>query len=269
MKRWVLVLTALALAFAVGVPLAAGAQTPTAGPTRVRAVHAAPGAPAVDVYLNGARAFSNLDFTGVTRYAPLPGGSYAVSAAPSGPGPQPIGGPAGVATATPGAPAPTTATPVTVPTSTQAVIPPAVLGENVTLNAGTIYSAVVVGTADTQQLVLLTDDLSAPPAGQAKVRFMHASPDAPAVDVAVTGGQTLFSNVAYKGSSSYKTVPAGTVNLEVREAGTNTVVLTLPNVTLGSGVVYTIYATGLVNGTPSLQAIMAVESVDGQPVPAG
>lgn len=42
-----------------------------------------------------------------------------------------------------------------------------------------------------------------------------------------------------------------------------------PNVTLSSGVVYTVYATGLVDGTPPLQAVMAVESVEGQPVPAG
>ena len=35
--------------------------------------------------------------------------------------------------------------------------------------------------------------------GAAQARVVHASPDAPAVDVAVAGGPVLFSNVAFSG----------------------------------------------------------------------
>lgn len=136
-----------------------------------------------------------------------------------------------------------------------------------TLVAGQAYSLVAVGTPGNVQVLTLTDDLSAPPAGMAKVRFVHASPNAPAVDVGVAGGATLFSNIAYKSASSYTTVAAGTVNLQVTPTGTSNVVLTLP-VNLNSGTVYTIYAVGLVNGQPSLQGLVSVESVTGTPVPS-
>lgn len=51
------------------------------------------------------------------------------------------------------------------------------------------------GTADS--LILFYDDLSAPPAGKAKVRFVHLSSGVSAVDVSVNGGTSLFTNVGY------------------------------------------------------------------------
>ncbi len=51
------------------------------------------------------------------------------------------------------------------------------------------------------------DDNAAPVAGMAKVRFLHASPDAPAVDIAVAGGPVLFPDVAFKEHAGYASVP--------------------------------------------------------------
>jgi hypothetical protein len=93
--------------------------------------------------------------------------------------------------------------------------------------------------------VLLTDDLTAPAAGKAHVRFVHLSPDAPAVDIAVTGGNILFPNVAFKGNSAFTPVAAGTVALEARLAGTTNVALNVGNVTLTAGKIYTVFARGL------------------------
>jgi len=78
------------------------------------------------------------------------------------------------------------------------------------------------------------------------VRFFHGSPDAPAVDIAVTGGPVLFGNVAFQSGTEYLEVPAGTYDLEARIAGTMNVALALPGVELEDGKVYTAYATGLV-----------------------
>ena len=41
---------------------------------------------------------------------------------------------------------------------------------------------------------------------------------------------------------------AGTYNLEVRAAGTNTVALPLPNITLTAGKIYTVFAKGFLGG---------------------
>jgi hypothetical protein len=94
---------------------------------------------------------------------------------------------------------------------------------------------------------------------KAKVRFVHTSPDAPAVDVAVKGGPVLFSNVAFRQAGQYLSVDAGTYDLEVRLAGTMTVALNVPGVTLGVGKNYSIFAVGLV-GNGTLAALPVVDS---------
>lgn len=51
---------------------------------RVRVIHASPDAPAVDVWVNGAPAFKNAPFKGITPYAELAGGNYDVQVVPAG-----------------------------------------------------------------------------------------------------------------------------------------------------------------------------------------
>jgi LPXTG-motif cell wall-anchored protein len=114
--------------------------------------------------------------------------------------------------------------------------------------------------ADIEPLVLI-DNNSTPEAGKAHVRFVHASPDAPAVDIAVAdGGPVLFSNVEFKGVGDYLPVDAGTYDLEVRIAGTETVALEVPGVALADRTVYTIFAMGLAGGDPALEAVPSVDA---------
>jgi LPXTG-motif cell wall-anchored protein len=192
---------------------------------RVRVVHASPDAPAVDVWVNGNVAFSNAPFQGITDYASLDAGSYQVQVTPTG------------------------------------ATEPVVIDATLDLAGGTDYTVVAVGLlADIEPLVLV-DNNSAPAAGKAHVRFVHASPDAPAVDIAVTGGPVLFSNVPFKGVGDYLPVDAGTYDLEARLAGTETVALSVPGVQLNEGTVYTIFAMGLAGGEPALTAVPSVDAV--------
>jgi len=270
----------LALALAASLTGAGLAQTPSPAAQAipgnvalVRTVHASPGGPTVDVLVNNSQAFCSLPFTGVTRYEAMSPGAATLAIVPSTGTPSGTATPAGrgggggvpVASATPSGAAGTT-TPMATPGTPGAA--GAIVQSNVNLRGGTAYSAVVLGQPANAQILLLTDDLSAPPSGQVKVRIVHASPNAPAVDVAVPSGPTLTSNLSFANASDYTTVAAGTVVLEVRPAGSSNVVVTLPSITLVGDVVYTIYLTGLVNGQPPLQAIVAVESVGGNPVPS-
>jgi hypothetical protein len=99
------------------------------------------------------------------------------------------------------------------------------------------------------------DDLTTPAAGKAHVRFFHFSPNAPAVDIAVTGGPVLFPNRSFNDQAAtasvvaFTPVDAGTYDLEVRVAGTNTVALAVPGVTLTAGKIYTVFAKGFLGGT--------------------
>ena len=191
---------------------------------RVRVVHASPDAPAVDVWVNGSVAFSNAPFKGITDYAKLEPGTYNVQVTPTG------------------------------------ATEPVVIDADLALETQTDYTVVAVGKPQNIEPLVLVDNNSAPAAGKAHVRFVHASPDAPAVDIAVTGGPVLFSNVAFKGVGDYLPVDAGTYDLEARVAGTETVALSIPGVALENGTVYTIFAMGLLEGEPALTAVPSVDA---------
>jgi hypothetical protein len=118
-------------------------------------------------------------------------------------------------------------------------------------------------TADS--LILFYDDLSAPAAGKAKVRFVHLAPGNAAVDFGITGQAALFTNTVYGRAGGsilsgtgfnvwslgpFVTVDAGTVNFSVSKSSDHSAVSILnnklTNVVLAPGKIYTIY----INGTP-------------------
>lgn len=114
------------------------------------------------------------------------------------------------------------------------------------------YSVFAVDSVSKISAVVLTDDLTAPAAGKAHVRFIHLSPNAPAVDIAVaSSGAVVFGDIAFKENTAFTPLDAGTYNLDVRVAGTSTVALVLPAITLESGKIYTVFAKGFLGGSGS------------------
>jgi hypothetical protein len=182
-----------------------------ASQAQVMVVHASPDAPGVDLLVDGTVAKSNLAFPSGTSYLGVASGTRNVKVNVTG-------------------------------TSTT------VIEANLALAGGTNYSVFACDSVSKLGAIVLTDDLTAPAAGKAHVRFVHLSPNAPAVDVAVTGGPVLFANKSFKGYSDFAPVTAGTYDLEVRLAGTGTVVLPLPGITLTAGKIYTVFARGFVGG---------------------
>jgi Domain of unknown function (DUF4397) len=88
------------------------------------------------------------------------------------------------------------------------------------------------------------DDDNTGPDGEARVRVVHASPDAPDVDVLVDDTEAL-GDVPYLAASDYLALPAGEHNLKVNAAGTTTTVID-EDVDLADGTDYTVIASGLV-----------------------
>ncbi len=88
------------------------------------------------------------------------------------------------------------------------------------------------------------DDNNTGPEGQARVRVVHASPDAPNVDVLLDNAKVL-SDVPYLASSAYLETSAGDHNLKVNAAGTATTAIDA-DVTLADGTDYTVIASDLV-----------------------
>lgn len=192
--------------------------TPTPTPTygKLMAIHASPDAPGVDLLIdNTVQNSTALTYPNNTSYLQVQTGTRNVKINATG-------------------------------TSTS------VINANLTIEENKNYSVFAVDSLSNIQALVITDDLTAPASGKAHVRFVHLSPNAPAVDVAVVGSTTpLFSNYSFKQYSSFTPLAASTYNLEVRVAGTTTVALNVPGVSLAAGKIYTIFAKGFLGGTGS------------------
>ncbi len=125
-----------------------------------------------------------------------------------------------------------------------------VINADFDVKQNTYYSIFAVDSVANLSAIAFEDDLTTPAAGKAHVRFIHLSPDAPAVDVAVaSSGAVVFGDVAFKEGTAFTPLDAGTYNLDVRVAGTSTVALVLTPITLSAGKIYTVFAKGFLAGT--------------------
>lgn len=180
---------------------------------KVNVTHASPDAPGVDLLVDDTKQNSAaLGFPNSTGYLDVPTGSRNFKVNVSG----------------------TTTT---------------VINANATIEANKAYSIFAVDSVANIMPLVVEDDLTAPASGKAHVRFIHLSPDAPAVDVALVGGSVVFANKSFKEYTAFTPLDAGSYNLEVRVAGTSTVALTLPTITLESGKIYTVFAKGFLGGS--------------------
>ena len=98
-----------------------------------------------------------------------------------------------------------------------------------------------------------------------RVRVLHASPDAPAVDVLVDGAKVI-EGLPYREYTEYLSLPAGSHEIRVNVTGTATTVLTAtPNVEAGRD--YTAIAVGFAGGRQPALSLMLL--VDDNALPQG
>ncbi|MDF2700276.1 MAG: hypothetical protein K0Q49_1834 [Haloplasmataceae bacterium] len=95
----------------------------------------------------------------------------------------------------------------------------------------------------------------------ARLRFVHLSPNAPAVDLVLANGTRLFTDTRYKQATDYIPIGAGNLTFNVVRFGTNQVLLTVPNLTLLPNESYTIYAIGLLNGSPAFELVLLKDGI--------
>jgi hypothetical protein len=181
------------------------------GDAAINVLHLSPDGPAVDVFLNGEIALENVAFGEFSGWVPVPAGEHQVQVVPTG-----------------------------------EMADAAVIDAMVTVEAGMAYHIAAVGMVAEIAPAIFQVNLSETTDAAGRIRVIHTSPDAPAVDVAVTGGDVLIENLEFPNASDALEVPAGTYDLEVRPTGTMDVALPLPGVELEGGMVYDVFAIGLV-----------------------
>jgi len=191
---------------------------------QVMVVHSSPNAPAVDVLVDNAVALDSVTFPVNSSYLPVPAGTRNVKINVDAGGTN-------------------------------------VIDSNLTVTDGNAFSVFAIDSVSNVRLAVFADDLSDPASGNAHLRFIHLSPNAPAVNITDNSGNIIsgFGSVAFTETAGFVPLPAGTYNLQVRDAATNnTVVLTLNNVTLTDGQIYTVWASGFLSGSPALDAQIIV-----------
>lgn len=217
---------------AIAMPLFAGGcsddddKKPTApgGSTDayLRVAHLSPDAPVVDVWVDGSVRLQDVAFGDFSSYLKLNSGAHRIQVSPAN------------------------------------QTTPIVIDAQVTLTKESYTTVAATGRLASVAPVVLTDDVSRD-ATKARVRFVHTGPDAPPVDITLTDGTVLFPDVQFREAGSYLPVAAGSYDLQVRLAGTETVALSFGDVPLSSNTTYSVFAVGLLSDG-SLQARVSVDS---------
>jgi hypothetical protein len=157
------------------------------GTGRVRVAHLSPDAPNVDVYVDDDPVLEDVPFGTVSDYLELATGTYRVRVVPAGEDPE-----------------------------------EAVVDEDVELVAGDFTAAAIGELAEENQpfeLAVFEDDNSDPGDDTARVGVLHASPDAPAVDVVPAGSDDAIVEDLEFGEREYVEVPTDAYRLCIYAAG--------------------------------------------------
>lgn len=203
-------------------------QNTTASPDEmsvgyVRVIHTVPNAPNVDIYADDELIIENLAFGDFTNYLPVQEGTYRISLYVTGTQDSPI------------------------------------IANMLPVQGDSMLTVAAVGMPDEIGLLSITDANAEKIPGKAMVRFMHLSPDAPAVDITLPDGTVIFHNVAFKQVTPYIAADPMDLTLQVRAVGGTEAVLEIPQVPLSVDEYNTIYALGLLGGEPQLEALLTID----------
>jgi uncharacterized protein DUF4397 len=195
----------------------------------VRVVQAIPAHTPANVYADDLNAFPNLDYKTVTPYKELRDNE------------------------------------VTFKVELAGQTPPPADKENELLMDGRHYTVVAMPGEKDQpaQLKVLSDEITPPEAGKAKVRVVNASPDAGKVDVMVPGDRDpVLKGIGINDDSGFKEIAPVTGKILVRDEVGKRVVAEVPG-PLEAGKIYTVVVVGRKVGTPKTEAVMIKDELTG------
>ena len=191
--------------------------------SHIRVLHAVPDAPNVDVYANDQLVAENLPYGQYTNYITVPSETYEISLYVAGSTDSPV------------------------------------LSNMLTIHPNSIYTIAAVGRLSDISFLAIPDTNMSHHYNMSMIRFVHLSPNAPSVDITLPDGTIIFQRIPFKEVTHYIALPPSDYTLQVRVAGTSTVVLTLPTIETDADKYYTVYALGLVGESPELEALVVLD----------
>lgn len=201
----------------------------------LRLAHLSPDTPAGDVYVDSVSdpdvqlTFPGVAYGMVSEYQDVPPGTYTISMLP-------VGAP---------------------PTS------PPILSATVEVTPGSARTVAGLGYFADLGLEVLGDELTLPPAGQARLRVIDAAADAPRLDVSLPDGRPLATDLAFATASGYVDVPGGPTELTVAPRDGSPVRLPAD---LAAGSVYTVLVLDGPDGGLTVRTVLDAASAAVVPV---
>ncbi len=121
------------------------------------------------------------------------------------------------------------------------------------------YTLFIIDRLANIKFMLLPDNLTKPAKGTASVRFANLSPDSEPLTLSIEGNPYLITNISFKDYSNAMLVGIGDkVTFQVREHQTGDLVLSLSDVKIEDGKIYTIYVKGLKAATDETKLGVAI-----------
>lgn len=226
MKKFIiLVIAAATAAFLISCQGGMEGEQDPVGTAYLKIAHLIPQAAPLDLWLNDHLLTDSVNFPRITPRIRLADGVHRISASRTG------------------------------------VVPPQFLVDVLReLPAGGFYTVVVAGMASSVIAVLLADD-PVPDPQWAKVRFVHASPNCPAVDLQVGDGAATvwYANRTYPHDTDYLRITPGWQPLRVGFADADTAFFVIPGYEFAANMNYSVYLAGLLGDVDPAAIALHVE----------
>jgi len=190
--------------------------TETAGEGRFSVAHLSPNAPNVDVYLDGEAVLEGFEYPSVSTYMTVSAAEYDIAITPAGES-----------------------------------LDSAVFEGTIAVEAETDYTVAALGEVgdagdEPFEPLVLEDDNSDPGGNSSRVRVVHASPDAPAVDVTASEGPMVLADALEFRQTATTTIEPDGYTVQVRsdtESNDGEVVYD-EDLGFDGGGVYSVFAVG-------------------------
>lgn len=191
--------------------------------TQIRIGHLSPDTPSVNVVVDGSTVLENVSFRDISDRMDIEAGRRDIAIVPSS-GDEPL------------------------------------LEATLDLGSEMAYTVLAIDGDDGIDAMVLADEFELLDTDDSIFRFVHLSPDAPAVDLRVGDDSLLFENVAFTETTEFVAVDIDDDDLAVRTTGEGDVVLSLSDLTLADGKAYTAYVVGTL-ADDTLDVLLVAEDV--------
>lgn len=193
--------------------------------SQLRILHAAAGAPNIDIYANGKMIVNNLSFSDITNYITVEPDNYKIEVYESGKKDTPIS------------------------SEDIVLLPQTYSTSSMVLDEGSLVTFTLIDGKVTKNTKA------------ANLRFINLSTDSNLISLKLPNGKTLFNDVEYLETTNYYELSAGNYDfiLSIQESSNYSTNKIINNLSLDSNKFYTLYIIGLLDGNPQIGYLLTTD----------